>query len=84
MILDDSNVVSFDPNYKVDPPLRTKDDIDALIDGVNDGTIDIIASHEPQDIDTKKCEFESKLWGDITTNFLSNIVQLSEKFHLKI
>ena len=72
LILDDSNVVSFDPNYKVDPPLRTKDDIDALIEGINDGTIDIIASHhEPQDIDTKKCEFEkSKLWGDITTNFL--------------
>ena len=42
MILDDSNVVSFDPNYKVDPPLRTKDDIDALIEGINDGTIDII------------------------------------------
>ena len=46
LILDDSNVVSFDPNYKVDPPLRTKDDIDALIDGLNDGTIDIIASHQ--------------------------------------
>lgn len=85
LILDDSNVVSFDPNYKVDPPLRTKDDIDALIDGVNDGTIDIIASHhEPQDIDTKKCEFEIANFGVISLQtFFSNIVQLSRKIPLE-
>lgn len=85
LILDDSNVVSFDPNYKVDPPLRTKDDIDALIDGVSDGTIDIIASHhEPQDIDTKKCEFEKANFGVISLQtFFSNIVQLSRKIRLE-
>lgn len=85
LILDDSNVVSFDPNYKVDPPLRTKDDIDALIDGLNDGTIDIIASHhEPQDIDTKKCEFEKANFGVISLQtFFSNIVQLSRKIPLE-
>ena len=85
LILDDSNVVSFDPNYKVDPPLRTKDDIDALIDGINDGTIDIIASHhEPQDIDTKKCEFEKANFGVISLQtFFSNIVQLSRRIPLE-
>ena len=85
LILDDSNVVSFDPNYKVDPPLRTKDDIDALIEGINDGTIDIIASHhEPQDIDTKKCEFEIANFGVISLQtFFSNIVQLSRKIPLE-
>ena len=85
LILDDSNVVSFDPNYKVDPPLRTKDDIDALIGGINDGTIDIIASHhEPQDIDTKKCEFEIANFGVISLQtFFSNIVQLSRKIPLE-
>ena len=85
LILDDSNVVSFDPNYKVDPPLRTKDDIDALIDGLNDGTIDIIASHhEPQDIDTKKCEFEKANFGVISLQtFFSNIVQLSRRIPLE-
>ena len=85
LILDDSNVVSFDPNYKVDPPLRTKDDIDALIEGINDGTIDIIASHhEPQDIDTKKCEFEKANFGVISLQtFFSNIVQLSRKIPLE-
>lgn len=85
LILDDSNVVSFDPNYKVDPPLRTKEDIDALIEGINDGTIDIIASHhEPQDIDTKKCEFEIANFGVISLQtFFSNIVQLSRKIPLE-
>ena len=85
LILDDSNVVSFDPNYKVDPPLRTKDDIDALIEGINDGTIDIIASHhEPQDIDTKKCEFEKANFGVISLQtFFSNIVQLSRKIPIE-
>ena len=85
LILDDSNVVSFDPNYKVDPPLRTKEDIDALIGGINDGTIDIIASHhEPQDIDTKKCEFEKANFGVISLQtFFSNIVQLSRRIPLE-
>ena len=85
LILDDSNVVSFDPNYKVDPPLRTKEDIDALIEGINDGTIDIIASHhEPQDIDTKKCEFEKANFGVISLQtFFSNIVQLSRRIPLE-
>ena len=85
LILDDSNVVSFDPNYKVDPPLRTREDIDALIEGINDGTIDIIASHhEPQDIDTKKCEFEKANFGVISLQtFFSNIVQLSRRIPLE-
>ena len=85
LILDDSNVVSFDPNYKVDPPLRTKEDIDALIEGINEGTIDIIASHhEPQDIDTKKCEFEKANFGVISLQtFFSNIVQLSRRIPLE-
>ena len=85
LILDDSNVVSFDPNYKVDPPLRTKEDIDALIEGINDGTLDIIASHhEPQDIDTKKCEFEKANFGVISLQtFFSNIVQLSRRIPLE-
>ena len=85
LILDDSKVVSFDSNYKVDPPLRTKEDIDALIEGLNDGTIDVIASHhEPQDIDTKKCEFEKANFGVISLQtFFSNIVQLSRRIPLE-
>ena len=60
-------------------------DTDVLIGGINDGTIDIIASHhEPQDIDTKKCEFEKANFGVISLQtFFSNIVQLSRRIPLE-
>ena len=86
LLLDDSNITGFDTNFKVDPPLRDKEDIDALIDGIKDGTIDVIASHhQPQDVDTKKCEFEKANFGIISIQtFFSNIVELSRKIPLDI
>ena len=54
LLLDDSHITNFDTNYKLDPPLRTKGDIDALIKGLEDGTIDVISSyHQPQNIENK-------------------------------
>jgi dihydroorotase len=59
LLLDDSELEGFDTNYKVNPPLRTKDDIDALKKGIADGTIDVIVSdHAPQDIESKDLEFD--------------------------
>lgn len=59
LLLDDSAVEGFDTNYKVNPPLRTKDDIEALKKGIADGTIDVIVSdHNPQDIESKDLEFD--------------------------
>lgn len=59
LLLDDSELEGFDTNYKVNPPLRTKDDIDALKKGIADGTIDVIVSdHNPQDIESKDLEFD--------------------------
>ena len=86
LLLDDSNITGFDTNFKVDPPLRDKEDIDALIDGIKDGTIDVIASHhQPQDVDTKKCEFEKANFGIISIQtFFSNIVELSRKIPFDI
>ena len=86
LLLDDSNITGFDTNFKVDPPLRDKEDINALIDGIKDGTIDVIASHhQPQDVDTKKCEFEKANFGIISIQtFFSNIVELSRKIPLGI
>ena len=86
LLLDDSNITGFDTNFKVDPPLRDKEDINALIDGIKDGTIDVIASHhQPQDVDTKKCEFEKANFGIISIQtFFSNIVELSRKIPLDI
>ncbi|WKV13956.1 dihydroorotase [Marivirga harenae] len=64
LILDDENLESFDTNYKVLPPLRTQKDIKGLIEGVNDGTIDVIVSgHQPYDQDHKKMEFDLAAFG---------------------
>jgi dihydroorotase len=56
--LDDTVLSGFDSNYKLDPPLRTKSDIEALHRALADGTIDVITSdHRPQDIESKEVEF---------------------------
>lgn len=54
----DEDLVNYDTNLKVNPPLRTADDRHSLVAAVKDGTIDFIASHHrPQDYDHKVCEF---------------------------
>lgn len=65
MFADDA-LSTFDTNYKVLPPLRTKNDIEALIEGLKDGTIDMITSdHNPIDIEHKKIEFDHAKYGSI-------------------
>lgn len=57
--LDDAALMGFDSNFKLNPPLRTKTDIEALKKGLADGTIDAITSdHRPQDIESKVIEFD--------------------------
>lgn len=54
----------FDSNYKVKPPLRTKADIKALLQGIKDDTIDaIVSQHTPQEIELKEVEFEVAAYG---------------------
>ncbi len=49
---------AFDTNYKMHPPLRTADDVEAMIEGLADGTIDAIATdHAPHSVDEKQVEF---------------------------
>lgn len=56
--LTDESLKTFDTNYKMSPPLRTRDDLDAVIEGLKDGTIDCIASdHAPHAIEEKEYEF---------------------------
>lgn len=48
----------FDTNFKMHPPLRTQDDVDAMIEGLADGTIDVICTdHAPHAIEEKEVEF---------------------------
>ena len=55
----DEDIKDYETNLKVNPPLRTKKDRDALREGIKNGTIDFIASHhQPQDWDHKVCEFQ--------------------------
>ncbi len=79
-LLDDSMLAGFDTNYKVNPPLREKSDSDALIKGLNDGTIDVICSgHVPQDVESKSIEFDLADAGIINLQtFAANLVSLSE------
>lgn len=56
--LTDDELHGFDSNYKTSPPLRTHEDVDALISAVKTGIIDCITSdHNPVDIENKKLEF---------------------------
>jgi dihydroorotase len=67
LLLDDSMLDSFDSNYKIKPPLRTKKDIEALIDGLKDGTIDaIVSDHTPHDPESKVKEFDLASFGIIS------------------
>ncbi|PZD78208.1 dihydroorotase family protein [Mesonia sp. K7] len=62
----DDKLESFNANYKVLPPLRTKEDNKALQKAVKDGTIDMITSdHQPIEIEGKKVEFENAAYGTI-------------------
>jgi dihydroorotase len=62
--LTDESICAFDSSFKMNPPLRTQEDIDALIEGVADGTITILASdHAPHAGFEKEVEFDQAPFG---------------------
>jgi dihydroorotase len=62
--LTDESIRTFDTNYKMNPPLRTRQDADALIAGVADGTITVLASdHAPHCSYEKEVEFDMAPFG---------------------
>ncbi len=66
LVLSDADLVSYDTNLKVKPPLRKREDIEALKEGLEDDTIDAIASdHAPHAPQEKECEFEYAAFGMI-------------------
>ena len=62
--LTDSAVAEYDTNAKMNPPLRSQDDVNALREGIADGTIDAIASdHAPHHVNLKMLEFDRAPFG---------------------
>lgn len=66
LIFKDSDIENYNTNFKVSPPLRTQKAVDALIEGLEDGSIDMVTSdHNPIAIEDKKVEFDYAAYGTI-------------------
>jgi dihydroorotase len=64
LLLTDDLVTNYDPVFKVNPPLRTERDVQALRNGLADGTIDIVGTdHAPHPTEDKDCEWQSAAFG---------------------
>jgi dihydroorotase len=81
LIFSDADLVTFDSNYKVKPPFRGEEDRYALIQGLQDGTIDaLVSNHQPQDFDSKFAEFDLAAFGMAgLQTFLPAMVILSKE-----
>ncbi len=82
--LTDDSVRSYDTNTKMNPPLRTKDDVEAIKLGLKDGTIDVIATdHAPHSLDEKDVDYIQAPFGIVgleTAIGLSIIGLVEEKY----
>ena len=82
--LTDDSLKTYDTNFKMNPPLRTQADIDEIILGLKDGTIDCIAcDHAPHSLEEKEAEFEYAPNGIVGLE-TSIGLSLSELLHKKI
>ncbi|WKN41196.1 dihydroorotase [Tunicatimonas pelagia] len=81
LVMTDELLADFDTNYKVNPPLRTEADRLALLEGLKDGTIDVIvSSHQPQDVESKRCEFDLAEFGILgLPTFLPTLAQVASE-----
>ena len=86
LLFSEDDVEYFDSNFKIFPPLRSKDDRIALKEGLLEGVIDMICSmHEPMNIESKKLEFDLALPGTIGLEacfgVLMNLFPLNKVLH---
>ena len=76
LLLTDDLVRSYDPIYKVNPPLRSADDVAAVREGLADGTIDIVATdHAPHPMEDKECEWSAAAFGMLGLETALSVVQ---------
>lgn len=66
LILTDDNIKDLNPNYKMNPPLRSSEDLNALIEGINDGSVTVISTdHAPHAIEEKNKPIDKAPFGII-------------------
>jgi len=83
LLFTDEDILNFDTNFKVIPPLRSSLDKQSLITGLQDGTIDFICSdHTPQDIESKDTEFGNSAFGIIGTQTLFSALNTLKEFSI--
>ncbi len=76
LLLTDELAATYDPIYKVNPPLRSAADVEALRAGLADGTIDIVATdHAPHPHEDKDCEWQAAAFGMVGLETALSIVQ---------
>ena len=76
LLLTDELVRSYDPVYKVNPPLRTEADVMALREALSDGTIDCVATdHAPHPHEDKDCEWAAAAMGMVGLETALSVVQ---------
>ncbi len=76
LLLTDDLVSTYDPLYKVNPPLRTSDDVQAVREGLADGTIDCVATdHAPHPTEDKECEWAAAAMGMLGLETALSVVQ---------
>ena len=64
LLLTEESCATYDPNFKMNPPLRAKRDTEALIEGIKDGTITLLATdHAPHTLEDKQVEFTAAAYG---------------------
>lgn len=75
LLLNEELVRSYNPVFKVNPPLRTKRDTQALRDALADGTIDILATdHAPHSREKKECEWPSAAFGMVGLEIAASVL----------
>lgn len=78
LLLTDESANGYDARYKVNPPLRSNEDVHALRTALADGTIDIVATdHAPHPIEHKECEWSDAAFGMVGLETALSIVQLA-------
>jgi len=76
LLLTEDLATTYNPVFKVNPPLRTKADVEAVREGLADGTIDIVATdHAPHPVEDKDCEWSAAAFGMLGLETALSVVQ---------